>query len=208
MTSHLVDAFAARMPAIAQRVAAVSSSPLGSTGDSATTLDGRDERAQGKDGEAVDGCTFCEIVGGIQDAHTVYEDDDVLAFLDILPIRPGHLLVVPKRHFQRVTNLPDDLSAKVGRALPRIARGLCRAMEQPDFNIVSNQGHAQVVPHIHFHLVPAPHAIPTSTALSADPASQRSTRLWFGRHELDDEEGRRLAGLIKAAIDADGKAKL
>lgn len=63
---------------------------------------------------------------------------------DILPIRPGHLLVIPKLHYARVSHLPDEVSANLGRVLPRISRAMCRALDQPDYNIVSNQGYAQV----------------------------------------------------------------
>ncbi|GAA6024670.1 hypothetical protein JCM11491_003459 [Sporobolomyces phaffii] len=141
---------------------------------------------------AVGDCTFCDIAAGRQPAHKVYEDDDVLAFLDILPIRTGHLLVVPKRHYERVSHLPDDLSAAIGRTLPRIARALCRAVDQPDFNIVSNQGYAQVVPHVHYHLVPAPRAD------APRPSRTPAARLFAAaRTELDDDDGAELARRIR-----------
>ncbi|KAM0754732.1 HIT-like protein [Meredithblackwellia eburnea MCA 4105] len=148
-------------------------------------------------GEPERDCTFCEIVSGVQDCWKIYEDDDCLAFLDILPIRPGHLLVIPKRHFPKVSDLPDEVSASIGRCVPRIARALCRAMDQYDFNIVSNQGYAQIVHHVHYHLVPAPTA---SKPIRSGWASL------VGREELDEDEAAVIVAKVKQELQDDAKS--
>ena len=76
---------------------------------------------------------------------------------------------MPKRHYVRTTDMPDEIGAMIGAVLPRVSRAVCKAMDQPDFNIVSNNGafagcrsgltragHGQVVDHVHYHIVPAP----------------------------------------------------
>ncbi|GAA5960111.1 hypothetical protein JCM3765_002473 [Sporobolomyces pararoseus] len=191
MTSHYIDTFAKRAAASTTSPAHSkprSSSPLGKAASSST---GTSEVA----GVREEGCTFCEIVAGDQEAFKVYEDEHVLAFLDILPIRRGHLLVVPKQHYERVSYLPDEISAEIGRVLPRISRALCRAVDQPDFNIVSNQGYAQVVPHVHYHLVPAPD-------LNNSPPPSSTKRLLFSsRTELDDQEAEKLVKRIREELE-------
>ncbi|GAA5853287.1 hypothetical protein JCM9279_003346 [Rhodotorula babjevae] len=200
MTSHLLDRFAKR--ALASSPRRPSSPPLGNLGDKH-----RDDRVAGpagRSGAAQADCAFCGIVSG-EPAHLVYDDEHVLAFLDILPIRPGHLLVVPRRHYERIPHLPDDLAAHVGRVLPRLCRALCRATGQPDHNLVSNQGYAQVVPHAHIHIVPAPTLSPSSSSAAsstaaAPPTAPPSLRRLLGREELDDAQGAELAGRIREEL--------
>ncbi|GAA5956119.1 hypothetical protein JCM21900_002600 [Sporobolomyces salmonicolor] len=195
MTSHFIDLMARRATA-SDCARSSGSAPVPAGNLSSGTI----EAAELSGAVEVD-CTFCEIVGGVQGAYTVYEDEDVLAFLDILPIRPGHLLLVPKKHYERVTHLPSDVSASIGRVMPKIARAMCRAVEQPDFNVVSNQGYGQVVPHVHYHLVPAPsHHVSASAPLKG--------RKIYGRHELEDEEGEEIAGKIREELKKEGSPKL
>ncbi|GAA5988280.1 hypothetical protein JCM5350_002841 [Sporobolomyces pararoseus] len=203
MTSHYIDLFS-------KRAAATSTSPSPSPSNSSSPL-GNSETPSSTGTSKLPGareeeCTFCEIVAGEQEAYKVYEDEHVLAFLDILPIRSGHLLVVPKQHYERVSNLSDEISAEIGRALPRVSRALCRAVDQPDFNIVSNQGYAQVVPHVHYHLVPAPR-------LNDSPPPSSTKRLLFSsRTELEDQDAeklvRRIREELKKEMDLKEKAKL
>jgi len=101
-------------------------------------------------------CIFCKIVAGEVPSARVYEDPDRLAFMDINPIRPGHLLLIPKRHYERLTDLPEDEAAELGRLLPRLARAVVKAANADGFNIFQTNGACagQVVPHLHFHLIP------------------------------------------------------
>jgi histidine triad (HIT) family protein len=88
--------------------------------------------------------------------HRVYEDDDVLAFLDVNPISRGHTLVIPKEPAESVDKLSDDASAAIGRVLPRISRAVLAATGANAFNILQNNGSLahQAVFHVHFHIIP------------------------------------------------------
>ncbi|KAJ9111382.1 hypothetical protein QFC19_001150 [Naganishia cerealis] len=101
-------------------------------------------------------CTFCRIISRPSEAYVVYEDENCMAFLDIYPMRPGHTLLIPKQHYARLADLPAELGESMGRALPRITKAINEATGNPDLNVVCNQGYAQAVHHVHWHLVPAP----------------------------------------------------
>ncbi|MBP9762460.1 HIT family protein [Patescibacteria group bacterium] len=101
-------------------------------------------------------CLFCRIAKGEIPAAKVYEDEIVLAFMDVHPVTQGHLLVVPKRHS---VDLRDTDPVVLGQLLPRIQRiahGLCQALGIEGFNLEQNNGKVagQVIPHLHFHLIP------------------------------------------------------
>ncbi len=99
-------------------------------------------------------CVFCQIVTKKAPSHLVYEDEEAIAFLDLFPFTRGHLLVVPKRHVPRLTDLPVSEHAAYLGALAKV----CRRVERlsPDYNIALNQGAraGQVVFHLHFHIIP------------------------------------------------------
>src|SRR5436190_254058 len=88
--------------------------------------------------------------------HRVYEDDKVLAFLDINPISRGHTLVIPREAVETVDALSEDSAAAIGRVLPRIARAVLAATGARHFNILQNNGAPahQAVMHVHFHIIP------------------------------------------------------
>jgi len=79
-----------------------------------------------------------------------------MAFLDIYPLRTGHTLLIPKVHCARLSDLPADMGAAMGRALPRITKAITEGTGNKDLNVVCNQGYAQDVQHVHWHLIPAP----------------------------------------------------
>ncbi len=101
-------------------------------------------------------CIFCEIVAGNIPAAKVYEDDRVLAFLDVGPIHEGHTLVVPKAHYETVADCPPEVMATLAATLPSIARAVISTIACDGYNILCNNGRAagQLVAHIHFHIVP------------------------------------------------------
>jgi len=100
-------------------------------------------------------CVFCGIVRGSIPSAKVYEDDEVIGFLDINPVSPGHILVIPKTHHESLTDLPPEKIAAVGRVLPRLARALVRATEAEGFNVFLSDGRCagQEIMHVHFHLI-------------------------------------------------------
>jgi len=99
---------------------------------------------------------FAKILRGEIPCHRVYEDEHVLAFLDIGPLSDGHLLVIPKEAKAHLHELSDDSAAAIGRVLPRLARAVMAATGATAYNILQNNGAAahQVVMHVHFHIVP------------------------------------------------------
>jgi len=103
-----------------------------------------------------DVCVFCRIVRGEIPASTVYEDDQVLAFLDIAPLSPGHTLVIPKAHHVSLTTVPAVLIGQLFAVAGRIAPAVMRAVDGDGFNLLLSNGSCagQVVPHVHLHLIP------------------------------------------------------
>ncbi|MDO8559529.1 MAG: HIT family protein [bacterium] len=101
-------------------------------------------------------CIFCKIIAGKIPCDKVYENDEVIAFLDIAPISRGHALVAPKRHFQDLAVTPAETVSAMMRVLQLIAPAVLRVTHAPAFNVGINNGAAagQVVPHTHFHLIP------------------------------------------------------
>ena len=99
---------------------------------------------------------FSRIIRGEIPCHRVYEDDHVLAFLDINPLSKGHTLVIPKEAVPTLDMMSDDSAAAVGRVLPRIARAVQKATGARAYNILQNNGAAahQVILHVHFHIIP------------------------------------------------------
>ncbi len=99
---------------------------------------------------------FSKIIRGEIPCHRIYEDDLVLAFLDIGPLSRGHALVIPKEPAVTLDGLSDESAAAVGRVLPRIARAVLRATGATAYNLLQNNGSAahQVVQHVHFHIIP------------------------------------------------------
>ena len=101
-------------------------------------------------------CIFCKIVHKEIPATIVYEDEDVLVFMDIGPIVKGHALVIPKNHYDPVTETPDEILAKLHLTAKKMADAQMNALGADGVNIMQNNGKAsgQEVPHIHVHVIP------------------------------------------------------
>ncbi|MEE9174346.1 MAG: HIT family protein [Thermoplasmata archaeon] len=101
-------------------------------------------------------CVFCRIIQGEVEAALVYEDDTYVAFMDIRPINPGHILVLPKAHQETVFDMaPEEAGALFAQAA-RLAVAVKEAMGADGINIGQNNGRAaqQIVPHVHVHVIP------------------------------------------------------
>ena len=98
---------------------------------------------------------FTKIIKGEIPSTKVYEDADVLGFLDIKPVNPGHTLVIPKKHYVNVHDMPDELVGKVAIVAKKIADALLK-MGVKGVNIGTNNGEAagQIVFHAHTHVMP------------------------------------------------------
>ncbi len=99
---------------------------------------------------------FGRIIAGEIPCHKIYEDEHVLAFLDVGPLSNGHTLVIPKEAKAHLHELSDASAAAIGRVLPRLCRAVVAAAECSDYNVLQNNGSAahQVVQHVHFHIIP------------------------------------------------------
>lgn len=99
---------------------------------------------------------FTKVIAGEIPCHKVYEDDMVLAFLDIHPLSEGHTLVIPKEPAATLDALSDEASAAIGRVLPRIARAVMKVSGCENYNLLQNNGASahQAVMHVHFHIIP------------------------------------------------------
>ncbi|HEY9311750.1 HIT family protein [Williamsia sp.] len=105
-------------------------------------------------------CIFCAIATGASPAHIVYEDTDILGFLDIRPVRPGHTLLIPKQHAADLAELSPELGGKLFVAGQSIAAALRTSPIAADgVNLLVNDGRAafQTVFHSHLHVVPRHH---------------------------------------------------
>jgi histidine triad (HIT) family protein len=135
----------------------------------------------------VRGCVFCEIVQGRAPASRLYDDEHVLAFLDINPVNPGHALLIPKEHRETFLDLPDHLMEPLGVAARKISAALLRATGAGGLNLMINNYRVagQLIPHAHFHLVPR------------HPGD--GLRLWPGRR-ASAAELERMAEKVRASL--------
>ncbi len=99
---------------------------------------------------------FSKILRGEIPCHRVYEDELVVAFLDINPISRGHTLVIPREPAETIDQLSEEAAAAIGRVLPRLSRAVLAATGARAFNILQNNGSLahQAVEHVHFHIIP------------------------------------------------------
>ncbi|MEJ5328085.1 MAG: HIT family protein [Candidatus Bathyarchaeia archaeon] len=101
-------------------------------------------------------CTFCKILRREAPASIIYEDDRVIAFLSIQPVNIGHTLVVPKKHYENIYEIPEEEHAYLYRIVKKVAYAVRKAMSAPGIRIVQNNGATagQVIFHLHVHVIP------------------------------------------------------
>ncbi|KAF3388611.1 putative HIT-like protein [Penicillium rolfsii] len=136
-------------------------------------------------------------------AHLILSTEHVLAFLDIMPLTNGHVLIAPRQHYEKLGDMGVAAGQEMGKWLPIISRVVTKTIfgDDPDrhWNVVQNNGirAAQQVPHVHFHIIPRP----------SDFAHKPSFAM-FGRgqrHELDDDEGAALARAMRVELNREIK---
>lgn len=134
-------------------------------------------------------CIFCKIVKKELPAHVVYENNDVLAFLDIRPINLGHTLVIPKKHFENLFTIDDSTMQALSLAIRNTAKAIKSGLKPDGVNIGMNNGEAagQIVYHAHIHVIPR---------LSNDGLTS-----WPGK-EFPDKDFSEAAKNIRGAFDA------
>ena len=132
---------------------------------------------------------FSKILRGEIPCHKVYEDDLVLAFLDIGPLARGHVLVIPKEPAETLDALSDESSAAIGRVLPRLCRAVKRVTGALAYNVLENNGTLahQAVFHVHFHIIPKPN-------------ETEGLGIGWRPQKLDQADGAALAEKLREAV--------
>jgi histidine triad (HIT) family protein len=104
----------------------------------------------------VENCVFCKIIQKQAPACIVYEDDAVMGFLSNRPVNEGHTLVVPKRHYENIYEMPEDEIASLFKIVKHIAVAVRDAMATEGIRVVQNNGWVagQVIFHFHVHVIP------------------------------------------------------
>lgn len=131
------------------------------------------------------------------ETYVVLSTPAVMAFLDIMPLSQGHLLVCPRRHAPKLTGTTPHEARELGYYLRVLSAALGRATGVGDWNVVQNNGAAaaQVVPHVHYHVIPRPEI------RAQGRWSERFTMFGRGqRSDLDPEDGERLAALVRRHV--------
>ncbi|MGT2933894.1 HIT family protein [Streptococcus catagoni] len=101
-------------------------------------------------------CIFCKIINGHIPSSKIYEDEQVIAFLDISQTTPGHTLLVPKKHVRNILDMDQETAAETFSRLPKLARAVHKATDALAINIINNNEAlaGQSVFHAHIHIVP------------------------------------------------------
>jgi histidine triad (HIT) family protein len=103
-----------------------------------------------------DSCIFCRIAQKQVSASCVYEDEKVMAFLDIRPLNEGHTLVIPKAHYENIFDVPQELTAYIHGITKQVAIAVKKATNADGISIIQQNGKAanQDIPHLHVHVIP------------------------------------------------------
>jgi len=101
-------------------------------------------------------CIFCKIIEGAIPSAKIYEDEHVYAFMDIMPVSKGHVLLIPKKHIENVYDFSEEEASRLFTAAPKIANALKAEFEPVGMNLLSNNGApaGQSVFHFHLHFIP------------------------------------------------------
>lgn len=121
-------------------------------------------------------CIFCQIVTGQSDSWKIFEGQDTYAFLDTAPITPGHILIIPKKHYSCWTQTPEMIMHKIIKTIPQVTKIIDQKLSPGGYNFVSNQGKIaqQVVMHFHIHIIPRyAHPVPTKKAINLAQVHQK-----------------------------------
>jgi histidine triad (HIT) family protein len=101
-------------------------------------------------------CTFCDLIRGAAEVSVCHEDSDAIAFMDIQPVNNGHVLVVPRQHYESLLDVPEEIGMHLFHITMRLANAVRTVTGSDDLNIVVNSGAAagQDEPHYHVHIIP------------------------------------------------------
>ena len=130
-------------------------------------------------------CIFCKIANGEIPSAVIYEDDEFRAILDLGPVRRGHTLILPKKHYNDLFDMPDETAAKALATAKRVGLALIKGLDADGIQVVQNNGVAagQTIFHFHIHLIPGYEEL--------GPATE------WKPGELDEEDKVKIPELVK-----------
>lgn len=115
--------------------------------------------------EQMTSCIFCKIVAGQLESSKVYEDDEILALMDIQPVRPGQVLVIPKQHIDHFSDVPDTLALRIYMKTHELLKSVRKVVQPDRMGLVV---HGYGVPHAHVVIVPQHHEDDITSGRMAD----------------------------------------
>ena len=103
-----------------------------------------------------DDCIFCKIAAGEIPSRKIYEDKDLIAFMDLSPTSKGHSLIIPKEHYTNIYDIDEEIAGKVMKTAKKLATKMTVALNCDGFNLLQNNGETagQTMFHFHMHLIP------------------------------------------------------
>ena len=130
-------------------------------------------------------CVFCKIIEGKIPCSKIYEDGNVFAFLDINPVNKGHTLVVPREHYEKLEDVPDEILKELMKAVKHIGKAVMKGTKTEAYNLGLNNGReaGQIVMHAHFHIMPR--------------FKDDGIELWHGTPYADDEINKVRENIVK-----------
>ena len=133
-------------------------------------------------------CIFCKIISGEIPSNKIYEDKNVFAFLDNNPVNKGHTLIVPKKHFENIYELPEEIIFEMTKTAKKLSIAIKKSTEADGINVYMNNERAagQMIDHAHTHIIPR---------LKNDGFTY-----WQGKKKYSDEEMTETAKIITQAL--------
>jgi len=101
-------------------------------------------------------CIFCDIINGKSEAEIIYQNENIISFLDIRPVNYGHALVIPKKHYENFQSVPIEELDHLMKGMQYITSAVIKGVNADGFNLIVNSGKAagQTIYHFHFHIIP------------------------------------------------------
>ena len=133
------------------------------------------------------GCIFCKIVSKEIPAKILYEDDDTISFLDAFPITKGHTLVIPKKHFSQIQDMPDNVNQKLFDTVHKIIPKTDSVKGSTLVLIHNGKESGQEIMHVHVHLIPR----------GLDNSGDHADKLFQNKFEMSDDDTNKLLDDLK-----------
>lgn len=143
------------------------------------------------------GCVFCKIINGELESSKVYEDDDILAFMDIFPVREGQVLVIPKKHIDHFSDIPDELAAKIFTKAHQISKNIRIKLNPERMGLIV---HGYGVAHAHMIVLPQYHEDDITSAQMAEIKDNKVIFTMNNLPKVTRDDLNKMAETIKADL--------